>query len=124
MTTKKAEKEEKEEGEETDEEGGKDSGGGGSDGGSLEQHVRQLVREAMDALMGDRGESSRGGTRADDEEALFQRVKKAQEKIKADEEKEGRLKKVEEKVEKVLEKPPSRDGFGGKVSRFLWGGED
>ena len=99
----------------------KDPGSGSADGSSLEDRIRKLVSEAVDGLLGDR---SGGGHKVDDEDALFQRVKKAQEKIKAEEERDGKIVKIEETLTKVLEKPPARDGLGGKISRFLWGGED
>ncbi|MGH7485250.1 MAG: hypothetical protein ACREMY_06535 [bacterium] len=127
MTTKKSEKtEEHEDADEGDEPTGKTDGGGTASGESLDGRIRDLVREAVDNLLGDRSKSSGGRTSGDDEEALFQRVKKAQEKIKAEEDKDTRFKTVEETVEtlkKVVEKAPARDGFSGKISRFLWGSE-
>lgn len=90
----------------------------GSDDGSLDDRIRQMVREAVESLT----ESFKGsGRKVDDEEHLFHLVKQAQEKIKADEEKEGRFKSVEETVQKLVEKPPARDGFGGKLQRWIWG---
>lgn len=99
-----------------------DSGDAGSD--SLDSRIRTVVKDVVDSLLGDRSESAGRRTQSDDEDELYQRVRKAQDKIKKDEEKEGRLTKVEEKLEKVFEKPPARDGIGGKVQRWFWGSED
>lgn len=126
MTTKKTDDADQKEDDAGDAKTGADdtnktAGSDTADDSSLESRIRQLVSEAVDGLLGDRDKGSR---KIDDEEALFQRVKKAQEKIKAEEEREGKIVKIEETLTKVLEKPPARDGIGGKISRFLWGGED
>lgn len=125
MTTKKADEkveDKAEDGNDDPKDDDKGSGGDGSAAGSLEQHVRDLVEKAVSSLLGDRSEGS--GKRGDDEDELYRRVKSAQDKIKADEEKEGRLKKVEETVAKITEKPPTKDTIGTKLSRFMWGGDD
>lgn len=97
--------------------GGDDAGGGG-----LEESVRKLVSEAVDALLGDRGKNS-GSTLKSDEDAMFKMVKDAQVKLKAEEEKDSKFKHVAETVEKLTEKPPSRQGWGGRLQRALWGEE-
>lgn len=127
MTTRKAANEKPEdkpdEGTDPPKDGDTDSGGDSPDGGSLEQHVRDLVRQAVDSLLGDRSESN-PPKRADDEDELYRRVKHAQDRIKSDEEKEGRLKKVEETLAKVTEKPPAKDTIGTKISRWMWWSEE
>jgi len=53
-------------------------------------------------------------------------VKDAQEKLRKEEEKDSQFKTVAETVEtlkKVTEKPPARDGWGGKIQRAFWGTE-
>lgn len=101
-----------------------DKGAGGDDagGGSLEDSVRKLVSEAVDALLGDRGKNG-GSTLKSDEDAMFKMVKDAQVKLKAEEEKDSKFKAVEKTVEKLTEKPPSRQGWGGRLQRMIWGEE-
>lgn len=94
--------------------GGKHTGFDG-----LEQHVRELVKSAVESLVGDGGKVRHTAT--DDEERLARLVKDAQAKIRAEEERENRFKSVEETLKKVTEKPPSRDGLGGKIQKWLWG---
>lgn len=103
---------------------GATDGGGSSDSDGLEGRIRTLVKEAVDSLLGDSSKATGRASVADSEEELERRVRAAHEKLTAEEKKEGRVTKLEEKLEKVLEKPPARDGIGGKVSRFLWGSED
>lgn len=119
MTTKKAEeKEAKDDAGDEEVDASKADSSDHPDGDSLDQRIRDLVREAVESLTS--GFKS-GDRKVDDEEHLFNLVKKAQERIKADEEKEGRFKTVEETVQKLVEKPPSRDGVGGKLQRWIWG---
>lgn len=112
---------------EDDDASGKDDGTASGDSGSgtvldgIEERIRELVREAVDALTGDSGKGSGHHTLADDEERIRRLVKDSQKAIQEEEKKEGRFSTLEEKVEKIFEKPPQRDGFGGKVSRWLWG---
>lgn len=103
-----------------DPKGDKGGGGGDAGGGGLDDSIRQLVSEAVDALLGDRDKGSRS-TLKSDEDAMFKMVKDAQEKLKKEEEKDTRFKTVAETVEKLTEKPPARSGLGGKLERWLWG---
>lgn len=121
MTAKKVEeKEDKDDAGDEEVDADKADSPGHSDNDSLDQRIRDLVREAVESLTSGFKSSDR---KVDDEEHLFNLVKKAQEKIKADEEREGRFKTVEETVQKLVEKPPARDGIGGKIQRWMWGGE-
>lgn len=54
---------------------------------------------------------------------MTRRVKTALDKVKAEEDRDKRFQKVEETLEKVMEKPPVRGGILGKVQRVMWGEE-
>lgn len=51
------------------------------------------------------------------------RVKAALDQVKAEEDKDNRVKKLEETLQKVTERPPARSGILGKVQRVMWGEE-
>ena len=127
MAKKEVTKEEEEEKDETDESGEQDSSdGSGSPAGSddLEDRIRKLVTETVGTLLKSNKASGSGRTAVDDESRIAQLVRDAQSKLKAEEEKEGRFKVVEETVEtlkKITEKPPAKDGIGGKIQRWFWG---
>ena len=130
MTTKKADaKTEEEEEDPKGEQTGRDAkdddkgtGDGSADGGSLEASIRKIVNDVVGPLLGGSGKGGRA-TALDDEDRLSRLVRDAQVKLKAEEDKENRFKKVEEVVEKLVEKPPARDGVVGKLQRFMWGSE-
>lgn len=98
-------------------------GGGDNDADEnrLEGRIRAIVREVVGPLL----ENSNGNSRraVDDEDETTRRVKSALDKLKADEERENRVKKVEETLQKVTERPPARSGVLGKVQRAMWGEE-
>jgi len=126
VTTKKTEAkteeaEEEDKGEQTDQDD-KGTGDGSADAGSLEASIRKIVNDVVGPLLGNGGKGGRA-TALDDEDRLSRLVRDAQVKLKAEEDKENRFKKVEEIVEKIVEKPPARDGVVGKLQRFMWGSE-
>jgi hypothetical protein len=115
-------------------EAAEDGGGDSSDGESLESHIRGVVEEVVGGLLG-RGDKRpdgppaggppAGGARAD-EQSIMALVKEAQGKLKAEEDRDARLKGVADEVEslkKVVERPPARSGLAGRVQAFLWGAE-
>lgn len=131
MTTKsKAKDEEKEEGEgasgegeSSDDKGSEGGGGDGAGGGDLESHIRKVVGEALDGLLGNRDPAPKTGP-AQDENAIFRMVKEAQQSLKKEEERDSSFKAVAETVESLkaaVERPPARNGLGGKLQRFMWG---
>ena len=133
MTTKKVDKDEKvDEGEAEDNESStadaksdkpdEEAGSGDGGRGGLEDSIREIVAEVVEPLLGKRS-TSRRTTVADDEDEIFRKVKAAQDKLKAEETKEGRVSKLEEALQKVTERPPSRAGVGGRLQRWLWGEE-
>lgn len=54
---------------------------------------------------------------------MTDRVRSALDKVKAEEERDQRVSKVEETLQKVTERPPARSGILGKVQRVMWGEE-
>lgn len=133
MVTKAKQKEEEEEKgseEEEEEEGGddkadKESGKSADTGGGLESHIREVVKDAISAILGGSDKAAKS-TPATDESSVFRMVKEAQESLKKEEDRENKLKGIDETVEtlkKAVEKPPARNGIGGRVSRFMWGQE-
>lgn len=105
-----------------DDSSAKGDDGSSSDGGGLESRIREIVREVVGDLVPAGGGNGRRS--ADDEDETTRRVQAAMDKIRSDEERENRLKNVEEKVEKIAERPPSRGGFLGKLQRAMWGAEE
>lgn len=107
----------------------KDVEGGDGDatgGGDLESHIRKVVSEVVNAVLGERPETGKTGP-AQDENAIFRMVKQAQESLRKEEEKDSRFKEVAETVEnlkKVTERAPARSGFGGRLQRAMWGGPE
>lgn len=104
-------------------------GGDGDDAGSddLTSHIRRVVTEVVEKVLGDRTTSGAGTTQAQDEGAIRRMVKEAQEALHKEEQKDSRFKEVSETVEtlkKAVEKAPARAGIGGKAQRFFWGEAD
>lgn len=103
-----------------------DDGDGGDSGDSLENRIKEVVREVVDGLLGERSKTGKSSP-AQDEESIRRMVKDAQDKLRKEEEKDSKFKAVSESVEslkKAVEKAPARAGVGGKVSRWLWGSDD
>jgi len=54
-------------------------------------------------------------------------VKDAQQTLKKEEDRDSAFKGVAETVEelkKVVERPPARNGLGGRLQRFMWGSDE
>src|SRR5882724_8608083 len=87
------EKEEEEEGQEEteDDKDSKDSGKPPAAGGDLEGHIRKVVKDVVDGLLGS-GDKAARSTPANDESTVLQMVKDAQEKLRKEEERENKFK--------------------------------
>lgn len=96
-----------------------DDSGAGDNG--LEGRIREIVREVVGPLLESPG--GNGRRQVDDEESMTRRVKSALDKVKEEEDRDNRVKKVEETLQKVTERPPARAGILGKVQRVVWGEE-
>lgn len=119
------EEEETEQEEAEDDKADKGSGDSAAGGSDLESHIRKVVRDVVDGLLGP-GDQGVKSSPATDESSVFKMVKDAQEKLKKEEEKDAQFKSVADSVEtlkKVVEKAPARDGLGGKIQRLMWGTE-
>jgi hypothetical protein len=94
---------------------------GDTGGTGLEGRIREIVREVVGPLL----EPGTGNSRrpVDDEQSMTDRVRSALDKVKAEEEREHRVSKVEETLQKVIERPPARAGIVGRVQRVMWGDE-
>lgn len=134
MVTKSKQKEEEkndeeegsEEEESNDDKGSEGSSGDAGGGGDLESHIRKVVGEVVNGLLGDRDKGSKSSP-AQDENAIFRMVKDAQQSLRSEEEKESAFKGVVETVEelkKVVERAPARNGLGGKIQRAMWGSDE
>lgn len=96
------------------------NGDGDAGDNGLEGRIRAIVREVVGPLLESGSGSSR---RPDDEQSMTTRVKAALDQVKAEEDKDNRVKKLEETLQKVTERPPARSGILGKVQRVMWGEE-
>lgn len=104
--------------------GGESGGGGDPVGADLEGRIRGWVREAVAELV-DAG-PGRGGGRArpaDEEHATRAQVRAALDELRGEEERDSKLREMEEQLKRVTERPPSRSGWLGKVQRAMWGEE-
>lgn len=101
-----------------------DEANGDDDSGDngLEGRIREIVREVVGPLL-ETG-NGRTGRAADDEDITTHKVKAALDKLKSEEERENRFKKVEETLQKVTERPPARPGIVGKLQRVMWGEDE
>jgi hypothetical protein len=95
------------------------NGDGGTDDNGLEGRIREIVREVVSPLL-DHG-SSNGRGPVDDEDSMTGRVRDALAKVKAEEDRDSRFKKVEETLQRVTERAPARSGVIGNIQRWMWG---
>lgn len=115
-----------EEGSPDGDESPEDDGGDGPGGSDLESHIRAVVHDVIDTVLGKRAPAPASSGPRQDEAAILAMVKDAQGKLRAEEEKDARFEAVAGEVEslkKVVEKAPTRSGLAGKVQAFLWGSE-
>lgn len=122
------EDEEKDEDEEesNDDKGSEDPDSDADSGGSLEGRIREVVKEVVDGLLGDRTKAAGKSSPAQDEASVFKMVQDAQAKLKKEEDRDRKVSEVSETVEtlkKQAEKAPARAGVGGKLQHWFWGEE-